>query len=381
MSTRGPPFARDRMLKFAPMRSESRIRIAPAQNLYGLSRMEIARCLGGFGAPAYHADQVFQWIYGRGVFDPDRWTDLPRALRSQLAASARVSPGHLEERTVAADRTVKYGVHLAGGGRVEAVAMVDRERVTLCISSQVGCALDCDFCLTGKMGLVRHLSPGEIAGQVALMREEGHVGDRPCNVVFMGMGEPLHNYDAVIAAFRLLTDPRGFGLSRRRITVSTSGLAPAIERLAREPAGPRLAVSLNATTDEVRSRLMPVNSKYPIARLLAACRAFATATGDRLTFEYVLLEGVNDHDADVSRLARLLRSFPAKLNLIPFNPVPGWIFYSPTTKERVLAIRDHLLAMRVPVSIRWSRGREARAACGQLALLPEAPAPVKEGPP
>jgi 23S rRNA (adenine2503-C2)-methyltransferase len=254
--------------------------------------------------------------------------------------------------------------------------MVQRERITLCLSSQVGCALDCDFCLTARMGFVRHLTAGEIVGQVAAIREERAIGERPFNVVFMGMGEPLHNYDAVLAAFRLLIDPDGFALGKRRITISTSGLAPAIERLAGEPERPRLAVSLNASDDKVRDRLMPVNKRYPIARLLEACRKFAAATGEHFTFEYVVLAGLNDTDADVARLARLLRSNPAKLNLIPFNEVPGWLPYHAPETARIVAIRDRLLEAGLPVSIRWSRGAEARAACGQLALLPDRPSEV-----
>jgi 23S rRNA (adenine2503-C2)-methyltransferase len=221
------------------------------------------------------------------------------------------------------------------------------------------------------MGLVRHLDAGEIVGQVALIQDDRALGAAPFNLVFMGMGEPLHNYEGVVSAFRLLTAADGFGLAPRRITVSTSGLAPAIERLAGEPTRPRLAVSLNATTDAVRDRIMPVNKKYPIARLLEACRVYAKRTGEPFTFEYVLLHGVNDTDGDVSRLAKLLRANPAKLNLIPFNSVPGWLAYAPPPRERIVAIRDRLLAAGLRVSIRWSRGAEARAACGQLALLPE----------
>jgi 23S rRNA (adenine2503-C2)-methyltransferase len=195
--------------------------------------------------------------------------------------------------------------------------------------------------------------------------------DRPIdgrfNVVFMGMGEPLHNYDRVMAAIRLLVDPHGGALSWRRITVSTSGLVPGIERLAREPVRPRLAVSLNATTDDLRSRLMPVNRRYGIEQLLEACTRFTRETGERFTFEYVLLAGVNDGDEDVERLARLVRRAPAKLNLIPFNPVTDRLPYRAPSRERVLEVRDRLLARRVPVSVRWSRGVEAGAACGQLA--------------
>jgi 23S rRNA (adenine2503-C2)-methyltransferase len=337
-------------------------------NLYGLDRAELKAFLERLGGRPYHGRQLFRWLYGRHRLSPGDWTDLPRGLRSRLAASARVDPGGIAARTEAGDGTVKYLIELAGGSAIEAVLMEERGRATLCLSSQVGCALDCDFCLTGRMGFLRHLSTGEIVGQAGLIRGDRELLATPFNVVFMGMGEPLHNYDNVIAAFRLLTDSEGFGLSRRRITVSTAGLVPGIERLAREPAPPRLAVSLSATTDELRDRLMPINRKYPLARLLAACREFAVRSKERFTFEYVLLEGVNDSDADVDRLARLVLRNPAKVNLIPFNPVPGHLPYRSPSRRRVVAIRDRLLARHVPVSIRWSKGAEARAACGQLAL-------------
>jgi len=338
-------------------------------NLYGFDREQLSAFLKPFSAPRYHADQIYRWMYGRRRFSPEDWTDLPRRLRAALAADAAVLPGELGERVTADDGTIKYRVELPGGGSVESVYMVQSGRVTLCISSQVGCALGCDFCLTARMGLVRHLTPGEIVGQVARIQEDRDLGDRPFSIVFMGMGEPLHNYAGVVAALRLLTDPQGFGLSRQRITVSTSGLAPAIERLAGEATRPRLAVSLNATTDEVRDRLMPVNRRYPIARLLDACAAYARTSRKRFTFEYVLLEGVNDTAADLGRLAEIVRPLPAKVNLIPFNAVPEWLDYRPPRRERVLAFRDELASRKVPVTIRWSRGAEARAACGQLALL------------
>jgi 23S rRNA (adenine2503-C2)-methyltransferase len=346
--------------------------MAERRNLYGLDRAGLGEALGPEGAPRFRLDQAFRWLYARRVLDFDRWTDFARPLRERLASRYALDPGTIEGRAEAADGTVKYRIAVAGGGRVEAVHMVQRGRVTLCLSSQVGCALDCDFCLTARMGFVRHLSPGEILGQVALLQEDRGGDLATFNVVFMGMGEPLHNYDGVMAAFRILSDPEGFGLSWRRITLSTSGLVPGIERLAGEPVRPRLAVSLNATTDALRDRLMPVNRRYPLARLLEACSRFHERTNDRYTFEYVLLDGVNDHAADVGRLAKILRRSPsAKLNLIPFNPVPGRLPYRPPSRAHVLAIRDRLLAKGLPVSIRWSRGAEARAACGQLALLPE----------
>jgi len=345
-------------------------------NLYGMTRESLSEVVSRLGGRPFHGGQVYGWIYGKGVFAPDRWTDLPTPVRAAIAATARCYPGSIASRLEAPDGTIKYRIGLPEGGTAEAVFMEQRGRVTLCLSSQLGCALDCAFCLTGKMGLVRHLTAGEILGQAALLREDRRLFGRPFNVVFMGMGEPLHNYDNVLQAFRILTDPRGFGLSRRRITVSTAGLVPAIERLAEEPSRPRLAVSLNATTDERRRELMPIARRYPLERLLEACDLFARKTGEPFTFEYVLLAGINDGEEDVVRLARILRSRPAKLNLIPFNPVPGWLPFVAPPPTRIIAIRDRLLRAGLPVSIRWSRGLEARAACGQLALLPGEADPV-----
>ena len=343
------------------------------RNLYGLDCSELSGLLARYDVPSFHGGQLFRWMYARRTYDAEAWTDLPKPLRALLTREARVDPGTLVERARAVDGTVKYRIELAGGGSVESVYLEQSGRVTLCLSSQVGCALKCDFCLTGKMGFGRHLTPGEIVGQAALIQTDRGLGDRVFNVVFMGMGEPLHNYEGAVAAFRLLVDPAGFGLSCKRITISTAGLAPEIERLAGEPVRPRLAVSLNATTDEVRDRIMPVNRKWPIRRLLEACRSYAERTGEPVTFEYVLLAGVNDTTADVTRLSRILRRTSAKLNLIPFNPVPGWLPYRPPSRRSVIVFRDRLLDMGLRVGIRWSRGIDARAACGQLALLPEAP--------
>ncbi len=347
-------------------------------NLYGLDRAGLAAFLARYDVPEFHAGQVYRWLYHRGVLSPERWTDLPLALRTRLMREAGVDAGRLGRRTGAEDQTIKYRTELAGGGEVETVYMRQSGRVTLCISSQVGCALDCDFCLTGKMGFKRHLTPGEIVGQVALIRRDRAL-DGSFNIVFMGMGEPLHNYESTIAAVRLLCDPEGFGLSRRRITVSTVGLAPAIEKLAAEPVRPRLAISLNATTDAVRSRIMPVTRKYGIDRILEAGTRYRDRTGDRFTLEYVLLSGINDTDADAARLVEIARRTQAKINLIPFNPVPGWLDYQPPPRARVEAIRDRLSDRGARVSIRWSRGAQARAACGQLALLPDTPGETRVG--
>lgn len=348
----------------------------PRTNLYGLERGPLAAALEPLGARRFHADQAYRWMYARGEHDPAAWTDHGKDLRAAIAATHGVDPGRAVAHREARDGTVKYRYRTPAGDTVESVFMVaEDDRITLCISSQVGCALLCDFCLTGTMGLSRHLTAGEIVGQVDGLRGAHDLFDRPFNVVFMGMGEPLHNYDAVTAAVRILTDPDGFGLSRKRITVSTVGLVPAIERLAGEPVRPRLAVSLNATTDAVRDRIMPVNRKWNLERLLAACATYREVTGERFTFEYVLLDGVNAGDDDVDRLTAIVRAHGAKLNLIPFNAVPGHLPYAPPRDDRVRAIRDRLLARGIPASIRWSRGRDARAACGQLALLPEGAGP------
>lgn len=334
-----------------------------------MEREELGKVLEPLKVPRFHADQIYRWMYQRRILDPAGWTDIPVNLRERLAERYRVEPGGISGTAGDDDGTIKYRINLPQGGQVEAVSMVQDERTTLCLSSQVGCALGCTFCLTAKMGLKRNLTAGEILGQVHLLVEDRDLGDAPCNIVYMGMGEPLHNYDAVIASTRLLTDPSGPGWSRKRMTLSTVGLAPAIIRLAEEPVRPRLAVSLNATTDEIRNRLMPVNRKYPLAVLLDACRQFTRRTNDRVTFEYVLLAGVNDSAEDIHRLARMARDHRAKLNLIPFNAVPDWLEFESPDDDRVRKIRDDLLDLGVPVSVRWSRGRDAQAACGQLAML------------
>jgi 23S rRNA (adenine2503-C2)-methyltransferase len=341
----------------------------PRPNLYGMDREALAAFLQRYGAPAYHADQVYRWLYSRGRLDPAEWTDLSKELRADIARDGCVLPGEISDLVEASDGTIKYRVRLPGGDSVESVYMAQSDRVTLCLSSQVGCALGCDFCLTAKMGLVRHLRPGEIVGQVAQLVEARHLAETTFNIVFMGMGEPLHNYSGVVAAYRLLVDPDGFGLSRRRITVSTAGLVPAIEKLASEKIRLKLAVSLNATTNEVRDRIMPINRRYPIEQLIRACRLYAARTGEPFTFEYVLLKGVNDTADDLLRLVKIVRSAPAKLNLIPFNPVPERLSYQPPSRRRIEEIRDRLIDDGLRVGIRWSRGADARAACGQLALL------------
>jgi 23S rRNA (adenine2503-C2)-methyltransferase len=330
-----------------------------------MDRQELSAALSPFTRRAFHAAQVYHWMYGRLETDPARMTDLPGSMRDALEDRFRIAWPVAGEVRRSADGSKKYVLGLEGGGEVESVYMVHGSRITLCLSSQIGCALACRFCLTGTMGLVRQMSPGEILGQVAVMARDNDLDRDTCRIVFMGMGEPLHNYDAVLAAFRVLVDAKGFGLAPRRVTLSTAGLVPGIERLAAESPRPRLAISLGATEDGLRDDLMPINRKYDLERLLDACRRFPLAPRERLTFEYVLLEGRNDHPRDAARMARLLRGLRAKVNVIPYNEAGVPEFRTPG-QERASRFRDALLARGVPASIRWSKGRDIGAACGQL---------------
>jgi len=254
---------------------------------------------------------------------------------------------------------------MADGARVQSVLMPDEDRLTLCVSTQVGCGFGCAFCHTGTMGVERNLTAGEIAGQLMAARRTLPAGGRVTHVVYMGMGEPLANYAATVKSLRLLIDPHAFGLSPRRITVSTVGLVSGIERLAREGLRVRLAISLHATTDESRDRLMPVNKGFDIEALLAACRSFPLAMRQRITFEYVLLDGVNDSPDDARRLVKLLRGIRAKVNLIPFNQWDGSGFERPPL-QRILAFQARLLEHGITATLRWSKGEDVGAACGQL---------------
>jgi 23S rRNA (adenine2503-C2)-methyltransferase len=340
-------------------------------DLLGIDLADLERVVESLGEKRFHARQIYRWIYARRVESFDLMTDLSRPLREQLAARFRLCWPQVVRIQESADGTRKYLMAALSGGEVESVCIPEEDRLTCCISPQIGCALDCRFCLTAQLGFVRNLTAGEIVGQVLVLLRDNAArqAGRPVNIVMMGMGEALHNYDQSIAAVRLLADPGGAGIPRRRITLSTAGMAPGILRLAAEPVRPKLAVSLNATTDEIRSRLMPINRKFPLATLLDACRRYPLAPRERLTFEYVLLRGVNDSAQDPPRLAALLNrhQLRAKVNLIPFNEGAGLAFAEPAA-ESVRRFRDDLLALGVPVSIRKNRGRDISAACGQLAL-------------
>ena len=334
-------------------------------DLAELELSEIESLIEAAGGERFHARQLYRWIHRRGVHDIASMTDLSRPLRATLESTYQIGTPRVvsEERSV--DGTQKFELEFADARRIEAVFIPDTPAMTFCISTQVGCAMACGFCLTGKMGLVRHLSAGEIVGQVrVLAAATGHL-DRPFNIVLMGMGEPLQNYDNTMKALRMLNSEHGLAVPPRRVTLSTVGIIPGLERLALEPLMPNLAISLHATTDEQRSALVPPNRKYPLADILDTCRRFPLRKRSRITFEYVLLNGVNDTPEDARRLGRLLGGIRSKVNLIPLNPSPG-IPYDRPSDERVDRFARILAERQVTVSVRKSRGRDIRAACGQL---------------
>src|SRR4051794_13833607 len=292
-------------------------------DLGNLDRPALEALLGERGIPSFRARQIFAWVYRRAVTDIAAMTDLSRKLRDTLAGDFDLTTPQLVTRERSADGTEKFLLRLTDGRQIESVFIPDTPAMTFCISTQVGSAMACDFCLTGKMGLVRHLTAGEIAAQVRVLAAATGMLDVPFNIVLMGMGEPLHNYDNTMKALRMLHSQHGLAVSPRRVTLSTVGIVPALERLGREPLMPNLAISLHATTDEQRSELVPPNRKYPLAEILDACRQFPLKRRSRITFEYVLLDGVNDSPEDARRLARLLSGIKSKVNLIPLNPAPG----------------------------------------------------------
>jgi 23S rRNA (adenine2503-C2)-methyltransferase len=321
--------------------------------------------LSALGARPFHARQIFGWVYRRGVTDVAAMTDLSVDLRERLAASSTVTTPAIARRDVSTDGTTKFLLGLADGRQVESVFIPDTPKQTFCISTQVGCAMKCAFCLTGRMGLLRNLTPGEIVGQVRVLARDLGLLATPFNIVLMGMGEPLHNYDHTMSALRIMAAPAGLGLPAGRVTLSTVGVLPALERLASEPYLPNLAISLHATTEAQRDHLVPVNRRFRLEDLVDACARFPLKDRERITFEYVLLSGVNDTDADARRLVKLLARVKGKVNLIPLNEAPGIPFARPSD-ERVDAFARILAARGVTVSVRKSRGRDIRAACGQL---------------
>ncbi|WP_019626816.1 bifunctional tRNA (adenosine(37)-C2)-methyltransferase TrmG/ribosomal RNA large subunit methyltransferase RlmN [Thioalkalivibrio sp. ALJT] len=339
-------------------------------NLLGYSHQQLVELLAEWGEPRFRATQLVKWIHQRGVIDFDQMTDMSRKLRERLARETEIRVPEIGLEKASADGTVKWVLRLPDGNAIETVFIPEGGRGTLCISSQVGCALDCTFCSTAQQGFNRNLTSAEIIGQVwlAMQRLPAPEGRKRAvsNVVLMGMGEPLANFDAVVTACQLMTDDNAYGLSRRRVTLSTSGLVPALDRLS-EHTDVALAVSLHAPNDALRDRLVPINRKYPIAELLASCRRYVEATEAHsgVTFEYVLLAGINDQPEHANELAGLLRGIPGKINLIPFNPFPGAPFDRPR-EEDVLVFERRLQKAGYVTTVRRTRGDDIDAACGQL---------------
>lgn len=331
------------------------------------------------GEPAYRGAQIYHALYAERRFDLATMSNLPTALRERLAREASIELPRIVRRHESSDGTIRYvlalgpgeamrGAGAANGATVETVFMPEENRQTICISTQAGCAVDCHFCLTATLGLVRNLTAGEIVGQVLIALEENRTALKPqTNIVLMGQGEPLLNYEAVVAALQILLDPSGITISPKHATLSTSGIVPGIEKLGREKVRPKLAISLNASSNEQREKIMPINRKYPIERLLKACAEYPLRTWEHLTFEYVLLGGFNDSPEDARRVVKLLANFRVKVNLIPWNP--GELPYEKPDAARVEEFRKILVDRGLPAFVRYSRGQDVMAACGQLALI------------
>ena len=343
----------------------------PRRNLVGLGRAELADEMAALGAEPFRARQLWHWIYHRGVTDFAAMTSLAKPFRERLAERYELRRPQIATALASRDGTRKWLLRFDDGQEVETVHIPESDRGTLCVSSQVGCTLTCTFCHTGTQRLVRNLSAAEIVAQVMVARDA--LGEWPSpkddrmltNIVLMGMGEPLYNYENVAAALKTVLDPEGLAISRRKITLSTSGVVPMIARCGAE-LGVNLAISLHAVTDELRNKLVPLNKKYPIGELLDACRNYpGSSNARRITFEYVMLKGINDSPAEARELVRLLKGIPAKVNLIPFNPWPG-APYECSDDAAIAAFSDIVFNAGYSAPVRTPRGRDILAACGQL---------------
>jgi len=336
---------------------------APKTNLLGLTKKGMEAYFVGLGAKAFHGRNVLKWIHKHGVADFDAMTDVPQRLRDQLKLEAEILVPKIALAQPAGDGTVKWVLELADGQHIETVYIPEENRSTICVSSQVGCALDCSFCSTAQQGFNRNLSAAEIIGQVWLATRE--LGRPPTNVVMMGMGEPLANFDNVVPAMELMQEDLAYMISKVRVTISTSGIVPALERLS-EVSEVSLAVSLHAPDNALRDQLVPINRKYPLERLIPACKKYVENDRRRkITWEYVMLDGVNDSIAHAKALIRLLEGVPSKVNLIPFNPFPG-TDYKTSPADRVEAFRQRLKRAGIMAMTRKTRGDDIDAACGQL---------------
>jgi len=333
-------------------------------DLKDLSPSELERFIASFGKERYRSIQILRWLYQKGVYSIDEMTNLAKPFRQRLSQVCSIStllPLRIEE---ARDGTKKFLFQLEDGNRIESVLIPDKKRLTLCLSTQVGCALGCRFCLTGKIGWKRDLKVSEILNQILSVR--GALADKTVtNIVLMGMGEPLANYENTLKAIELMIHPDAFNFSSRKITLSTAGLLPELEKLAKERMRFGLALSLNASDDETRNHLMPINRRYPLKKILELCRNFPLRPRTRITFEYVMLDGINDSPQDAKRLIRILQGIPSKINLIPLNEAPGIPFKRPA-EEKVKRFQEILMEGGFTAIVRTSKGTEISAACGQL---------------
>jgi len=334
-------------------------------DLAGLELKELEDFVVSLGDKKFHAKQIFNWIWKRGVTDFAAMTNLSRELRAALSEKSMVSLPEVVQHQVSTDGTQKFVLRLADGRQIESVFIPDTPKQTFCVSTQVGCAMGCAFCLTGKMGLLRHLTASEIAGQVRLLAGSLHLLDKSFNIVLMGMGEPLQNYDNTMKALRMLNEKEGLDMHPKRVTLSTVGLVPQMDRLAQEELMPNLAVSLHAASEEQRAAIVPPSKKYTMQDVIDACKRFPLSKRRRIMFEYVMLAGINDSDEDARKLVKVLSGVKAKVNLLPLNEAPGIPFERPSD-ERINKFAKILVGKGLMVSVRKSRGRDIRAACGQL---------------
>jgi len=336
------------------------------ENFLGTSEKKLKQYFAEWDVAPYRVHQIFTWVYHKEVRDFDLMTNLSKSLRQKLQETFYFSLPRLQEKFFSKDGSIKFLFALDDGLTIESVFMPSDDRKTLCISTQVGCRLACSFCMTATMGLKRNLDAGEIIGQIVKVNEDLEEKDRVTNIVVMGMGEPLDNYQPLVDSLRLMVAPEGMKISNRKITLSTSGLVDKIKDFQEENIHVNLAISLNATLDEVRDQIMPINKKYPIAVLLDTLRDYPLKPNRKLTFEYVLLAGINDTDDDAKRLAKLLKGIPSKINLIPFNRIEP-SEYHPPSESRLLSFQNYLISQNYSVFIRKNRGNDILGACGQLA--------------
>jgi 23S rRNA (adenine2503-C2)-methyltransferase len=339
-------------------------------NFFGISELRLKEIFTDWKVDAYRVNQVFTWVYHLDCRDFDEMTNLSKSLRSQLKEKFFFALPKVQSRTHSKDGSIKYLLEMDDGAVVECVWMPSESRKTLCLSTQVGCRLNCSFCLTASLGLKRNLTASEIIGQHLAINAELAEEDRITNVVFMGMGEPLDNYEPVVDALRLMISPEAMKVSTRKVTVSTSGLVDKIKAFQEENLAINLAISLNASDNVTRDRLMPINKKYPIEKLIDCLKQYPLKPQRRHTIEYVLLAGINDSDEDAQRLAKWLKGVPSKINLIPFNSFDS-SEYRPPSKERVLKFQNYLIEQNFSAFIRQNRATDILGACGQLAAQSE----------